>query len=196
MRRIIVATNNSDKVNEICAAMKGMPYEATGMKDLGIDLKADESGSTFIENAMIKAKALFERTGGYVLADDSGLCVDALGGEPGIYSSRFFGEDTSYPQKFTELSRLLQDVPLQERTAHFVCAMVLLRDDAEPIIVEERMDGILFNTGFGENGFGYDPIFYVPELGRTAAELTPREKLSVSHRGKAIRSVLRQLSAQ
>lgn len=194
MKRIIVASNNADKVNEIRSAMKGMPFEVAGMKELDIDLKADESGSTFIENAMIKARALFERTGGYVLADDSGLCVDALAGAPGIYSSRFFGEDTTYKQKFSELSRLLQDVPIQERTAHFCCAMVLLRDDAEPIIVEERMDGILLNTELGDNGFGYDPIFYVPEFGRTAAELTSAEKLSVSHRGKAIRSVLIQLS--
>jgi XTP/dITP diphosphohydrolase len=173
--------------------MSGMPFEVVGMKELGIDSMPDETGSTFIENAMIKAQALFRKTGGYVLADDSGLCVDSLGGAPGIYSSRFFGENTSYRQKFSELSRLLQDVPLPERTAHFSCAMVLLRDDAESIIVEERMDGILLNTEFGKNGFGYDPIFYVPEFGRTAAELTSQEKLSVSHRGKAIRSVLREL---
>jgi XTP/dITP diphosphohydrolase len=195
MKRIVVATNNTDKLNEIRAALDGMPFEAVGMKTLGIDSMPDETGSTFIENAMIKATALFRKTGGYVLADDSGLCVDALGGAPGIYSSRFFGEDTSYREKFAELSRLLKDVPLQERTAYFSCAMVLLRDDAEPIIVEERMDGILLNSEFGKNGFGYDPIFYVPEFGRTAAELTSSEKLSVSHRGKAIRALMNRLSA-
>lgn len=194
MKRILVATNNADKLNEIRVALDGMPFEAVGMKALGIESMPDETGSTFVENAMIKATALFQKAGGYVLADDSGLCVDALGGAPGIYSSRFFGEETSYRQKFAELSRLLKDIPLQERTAHFSCAMVLLRDDAEPIIVEERMDGILLNTEFGKNGFGYDPIFYVPEFGRTAAELTSTEKISVSHRGKAIRSMLKRLS--
>ena len=194
MKRILVATNNADKLNEIRVALDGMPFEAVGMKALGIESMPDETGSTFVENAMIKATALFQKAGGYVLADDSGLCVDALGGAPGIYSSRFFGEETSYRQKFAELSRLIKDVPLQERTAHFSCAMVLLRDDAEPIIVEERMDGILLNTEFGKNGFGYDPIFYVPEFGRTAAELTSPEKISVSHRGKAIRSLMKRLT--
>ncbi len=193
---MIVATNNSDKLNEIRAATDGMPFEVVGMNAIGIDLMPDENGNSFVENALIKATALFQKTGGYVLADDSGLCIDALCGAPGVRSSRFFGKDSSYREKFAELSRLLKDVPLTERTAHFSCAMVLLRDDAAPIIVEERMDGILINTEFGTNGFGYDPIFYIPELGRTAAQLTSEQKLSVSHRGKAIRSLLEQLNTR
>lgn len=194
MKQIIVASNNIDKVNEIRAAFSGRPYTVIGMKELKIDLKAEETGSTFVENAMIKAEALFQLVGGYVLADDSGLCVEALGGAPGIYSSRFFGENSSYEDKFKELSRLLRHIPLPERTAHFTCAMVLLRDDAEPIIAEEHFEGVLLNAKFGTGGFGYDPVFYVPEFGKTSAELTAEEKLSVSHRGKAIRAVLSALS--
>ena len=170
-----------------------MAKRAIGMKDLDIESEPNENGNTFVENAMIKATALYHIIGGYVLADDSGLCVDALNGAPGLFSSRFFGKDTSYRQKFAELSRLLGNVPLQKRTAHFSCAMVLLRDDGDPIIVEERMDGILLNVEFGQNGFGYDPIFYIPDLGMTAAELSPEQKISISHRGKAIRSLIKKL---
>jgi len=193
VRKIVVATNNEDKVKEIQAALTGTLFEAIGMKDLDIESEPNENGNTFVENAMIKATALYHIIGGYVLADDSGLCVDALNGAPGLFSSRFFGKDTSYRQKFAELSRLLGNVPLQKRTAHFSCAMVLLRDDGDPIIVEERMDGILLNVEFGQNGFGYDPIFYIPDLGMTAAELSPEQKISISHRGKAIRSLIKKL---
>lgn len=193
VRKIVVATNNEDKVKEIQAALTGTLFEAIGMKDLDIESEPYENGNTFVENAMIKATALYHIIGGYVLADDSGLCVDALNGAPGLFSSRFFGKDTSYRQKFAELSRLLGNVPLQKRTAHFSCAMVLLRVDGDPIIVEERMDGILLNVEFGQNGFGYDPIFYIPDLGMTAAELSPEQKISISHRGKAIRSLIKKL---
>lgn len=195
MKKIVVATNNRGKIDEIKSAMAGMPYEVLGMREIDIELDVEETGSTFIENATLKAEALHKMIGGYVLADDSGLCVDALNGAPGIYSSRFFGKDTTYRQKFTELSRLLNNVPLDRRTAHFTCAMVLLRDDGDTIEVEEEMHGVLLNVGFGKNGFGYDPIFYVPEYGKTVAQLSFEEKGEISHRGKAIRSLLDKLSA-
>ncbi|MBN1891264.1 MAG: RdgB/HAM1 family non-canonical purine NTP pyrophosphatase [Clostridiales bacterium] len=195
MKRIVVATNNRGKIDEIKSAMAGMPFDVLGMREINIELDVEETGSTFIENATLKAKALHKMIGGYVLADDSGLCVDALNGAPGIYSSRFFGEETTYRQKFTELSRLLNSVPLNQRTAHFSCAMVLIRDDADTIVVEEHMHGVLLNVEFGGNGFGYDPIFYVPEYGRTVAQLSFEEKNSISHRGKAIRSLLDKISA-
>lgn len=192
-RKIAIATNNEDKVREIERALLGIPYEVISLKSIGMELHVDESGNTFAENAMIKAKDLYERIGGYVLADDSGLCIDRLGGAPGIYSSRFFGAHSTYKEKFSELNRLLADVPLPLRTASFVCSMVLLRDDSDAIVVEEKLSGIILNVEFGDNGFGYDPIFYVPEKGRTVAQLSDAEKNQISHRGKAIRSVLEKL---
>jgi XTP/dITP diphosphohydrolase len=142
---------------------------------------------------MIKAKTIHQLIGGIVMADDSGLCIDALGGEPGILSARFFGDNTTYKEKFAEINRLLTGVPLEKRTAKFICAITVICEDNREIAVEECMSGIILDHEVGENGFGYDPIFFLPEFGKTAAQLSEEEKNAISHRGKAFRSILAKM---
>ena len=190
MTDFTIATGNQDKVREIKAMLEGLPLRVLSMKERGIVLEVEESGSSFCENAVLKARAIHEITGGFVMADDSGLAVDALGGEPGIYSARFMGEDADYPTKIEELWRRLKDVPREARTARFVCAIALYCPDGSLFTTEAVMEGLIHDEIAGANGFGYDPVLFLPEYGLTAAQISPEEKNRISHRGKAVVSML------
>ena len=157
------------------------------LKEAGISADIDENGTTFEENAVIKAKAIMELTGAIVLADDSGLEIDYLNKEPGIYSARYMGEDTSYQIKNQNLIDRLDGVPDEQRTARFACAIACAWPDGRVDTTYAAVEGIIGRESRGENGFGYDPIFYLPEYGCTTAELDPETKNEISHRGKALR---------
>jgi len=191
--RIVIATGNNDKVREINEILEGTVFEAVSMKSLGIDPDIVEDADSFRGNALKKAMAVHEYTEDIVMADDSGLCIDALGGAPGIYSSRFCGEDSTYEEKFKKIFEMLKDVPVEKRTAHFTCAIAVVYPDGSSFTVEEIFEGVLHEEPQGENGFGYDPIFYVPEYGMTSAQMSPAMKHSMSHRGKALRAMVEKL---
>lgn len=194
MERIVFASNNEGKLEEIRLLARDLCFEVIGMKEAGILIDIPENGNTFLENSMIKAKTIHKLIGGTVMADDSGLCIDALGGMPGIMSARFFGTNTTYKEKFSEINRLLTGVPLDKRTANFICAITVICEDSSEITAQESMNGIILAHEVGENGFGYDPIFFLPEFNKTVAQLSDEEKNVVSHRGKAFRSILAKLS--
>lgn len=187
--KLIFATGNENKMREIREILEGRGYEILSMKEAGIDIDVEENGKTFSENALIKARAISEASGELVLADDSGLEIDALGGEPGIYSARYMGHDTSYVEKNNNLIQRLEGVPDEKRTARFVCAMAAVFPDGREEVVVGTMEGRIGYEIAGENGFGYDPIFYLPEYGKTSAEISPEEKNAISHRGKALRAI-------
>ncbi|MBP5192132.1 MAG: XTP/dITP diphosphatase [Eubacterium sp.] len=189
MMKLIFATGNENKMREIREILAGRGYEILSMKEAGIDIDVEENGKTFSENALIKARAISEASGELVLADDSGLEIDALGGEPGIYSARYMGHDTSYVEKNNNLIQRLEGVPDEKRTARFVCAMAAVFPDGREEVVVGTMEGRIGYEIAGENGFGYDPIFYLPEYGKTSAEISPEEKNAISHRGKALRAI-------
>lgn len=191
--KFIVATQNKDKISEIREILSDLPFQIITMEEAGFTEEIEETGETFAENAMIKAKAVHTVTGGYVMADDSGLAIDALDGAPGVYSARFHGKDSSYQEKIEALWKLLKDVPLEDRTAHFICAIAVVTPSGESFVVEGRIDGILYDRMIGENGFGYDPVFFVPEYGMTTAQMTSSEKHSISHRGRALKAMLARL---
>ena len=182
MKKIIFATGNQDKMREIREILADMDVEVVSMKEAGIHADIVENGSTFEENAVIKARTICEMTGEITLADDSGLEIDYLNKEPGIYSARYMGEDTSYHIKNSSLIERLNGVPDEKRTARFVCAVAAAFPDG-------TMEGRIGYEEKGENGFGYDPIFYLPEYGCTSAELSMEEKNKISHRGKALRGI-------
>lgn len=184
--KIIFATGNEGKMREIREILKDLGMKILSMKEAGADLNIVEDGSTFLENAEIKARAVWEKTGGIVLADDSGLVIDCLNGEPGIYSARYMGEDTSYEIKNQNLLNRAAKARGDERSARFVCSIAAVLPDGNVLHTEETMEGILADNPTGEEGFGYDPIFYLPEFQKTAAELTMKEKNKISHRGKAL----------
>lgn len=193
--RLIIATGNEDKVKEIGEILKGTGFEAVSMKQAGFTPDIIEDGTTFEENALIKAKAVHALTSGeYVMADDSGLCIDALDGAPGIYSARFCGEDSTYEEKFVKIFEMLDGVPEEERTARFVCAIAVVRPDGSSFTVRGEVEGVLHEEPKGENGFGYDPIFYVPEFGMTTAQMSPSQKHAISHRGRALRAMVEKLT--
>ena len=189
MKKIIFATGNQDKMREIHEILADMDVEVVSMKEAGIHADIVENGSTFEENAVIKAKTICELTGEITLADDSGLEIDYLDKAPGIYSARFAGEDTSYDIKNRILLDRLEGVPDEERRARFVCAVAAVFPDGTVKVVRETIEGQIAHEIVGENGFGYDPIFYVPEYGCTTAEMTPELKNELSHRGKALRAM-------
>ena len=184
--KLIFATGNQGKVNEF-KQMLGDEYEIYSMKDIGVDIDIVEDGKTFEENAVIKAKAVMEETGEMVLADDSGFEVDYLNKEPGIYSARYMGEDTPYSVKNAEILRRCEGVPDEKRGARFVCAIACAYPNGEVDVVTGVIEGRLAYEPKGEHGFGYDPIFYLPERGCTTGELEPEEKNAISHRGAAVR---------
>jgi XTP/dITP diphosphohydrolase len=187
MRKLIVASNNSNKIREIKEILKNIPMEILSMKEAGIEADIEETGSTFLENAYLKAKGISEIAGGaMVLADDSGLAVEALGGAPGIYSARFAGEHGNSKKNNDKLLELLEGKSLSERLASFICAMVLIDEDGKAIEVEGKIDGIISEEEKGSNGFGYDPIFYLQEYGMTFAEMDSETKNKISHRAKAL----------
>ncbi len=186
MKRIIFATGNEGKMREIRMIMKDTGYEVVSLKEVGLNPDIVEDGSTFEENAIIKAKTITEMTGEMALADDSGLEVDYLDKAPGIYSARFLGEDTSYEVKNTYILDQLKGVPEEKRSARFVCAIAFCAPDKTVMTTRATIEGRIGERMAGENGFGYDPIFYVPEFGVSTAELTMEQKNQISHRAKAL----------
>ncbi len=193
MKRIVFATGNAGKMREIKRILGDLGVEIVSMKEAGIATDAEENGKTYEENALIKARAVAALTGDCVLADDSGLEIDYLNKEPGIYSARYMGEDTSYRIKNANLIERLEGVPDEKRTARFVCAIAAVLPNGKELTVRAAIEGRIGYEEKGEGGFGYDPIFYVPELQKTTAELTEDEKNSVSHRGKALRLMKEEL---
>lgn len=191
-KKLVFATGNEGKVREF-RQMLGEEYEICSMKQLGVDVDIVEDGSTFEENAVIKAKAVMEATGEMTLADDSGFEVDCLNGEPGIYSARYMGEDTPYSVKNAELIRRCEGVPEEERGARFVCVIACAYPDGAVDTVTGVIEGKIAHEPKGENGFGYDPVFYLPERGCTTGEMPPEEKNKISHRGIAIRKMVELL---
>lgn len=188
-QKIIFATGNQDKMKEIRMILADLDAEILSMKEAGISADIVEDGSTFEENAMIKAKAVAQYTDAIVLADDSGLEIDYLNKEPGIYSARYMGEDTSYTVKNRNLLDRLEGVPKEQRTARFVCAVAAVLPDKETAVVRGTIEGYIGYEPQGENGFGYDPIFYVDEYNCSTASLPPEKKNEMSHRGKALRAI-------
>ena len=190
MSRIIFATGNKGKMNEIRMILADTGLEIVSMKDAGIELDIVEDGTTFEENARIKARAVAAAApDDIVVADDSGLEIDYLNKEPGIYSARYMGEDTYYDVKNQNLIDRLAGVPKEQRTARFVCAMAAVFPNGETITAKGTIEGYIGWEPAGENGFGYDPIFYVDEYGCSTAELSPEAKNEISHRGKALRAI-------
>lgn len=195
MERIIFATGNAGKMKEIREIMGDMGVEILSMKEAGIKADIDENGTTFVENAIIKATEIAKQTKDIVLADDSGLEIDFLNKEPGVYSARYLGEDTPYDIKNQALLDRLKGVPKEKRTARFVCAIAAALTDGEVLTTEATIEGYIGDAPAGENGFGYDPIFYVEEYGCSMAELTDAQKNEISHRGKALREMKKKLRA-
>ncbi len=194
--KLIIATSNKDKAREIAEILSDTPFVVTTMKEEGYDPDIVEDGKTFEENALIKARTVHALAeGAYVMADDSGLCIDALDGAPGIYSARFCGENSTYPEKFAKIFEMLKDVPEEKRTAKFVCSIAVVRPDGSEFTVRGEICGVLHEKPMGDGGFGYDPIFYVPEFGMTTAQMTKEQKNSISHRGKASRAMAEKLKA-
>lgn len=183
---MIFATGNMGKLREIKDILGDIGEEIISMKEAGIDVDIEENGTTFEENAIIKAKAIMEMTGQMVLADDSGLEVDALNKEPGIYSARYLGTDTPYEIKNQDIINRLEGVEGDARSARFVCAIAAAFPDGEVIVTRGTIEGVIAKEPAGNNGFGYDPIVYVPEYGMTTGQMEPEAKNKISHRGKAL----------
>ena len=201
-QKIIFATGNAGKMREIREILDGVDMEILSMKEAGIEADIVEDGTSFEENAVIKAKevaklllqsAKAEHSGVIVMADDSGLEIDALNKEPGIYSARYMGEDTPYSVKSGNLIERLAGVPDEKRTARFVCAIAAVMPDGEVVTTQGVIEGRIGYEEKGDNGFGYDPIFYVPEFGCTTAQLTEEQKNQISHRGKALSTMKEEL---
>ena len=195
--RIVIASGNRGKLAEFARLLAHWSCEAVPQS--GFDIPAvEETGDSFVENALLKANAASHYSGLPAIADDSGLEVDALGGAPGIYSARYAGEDASDADNNRKLLGALQGVPEERRTARFRCALVYLRhwQDPNPVICQASWEGRILDTPAGDGGFGYDPLFYVPELGCTAAELDPETKNRVSHRGQATARLLAALERE
>ncbi|MDE7176357.1 MAG: RdgB/HAM1 family non-canonical purine NTP pyrophosphatase [Lachnospiraceae bacterium] len=193
MFQIIFATGNEGKMREIRAILEDVKADILSMKEAGIRLDIEENGQSFAENAVIKARAVADALAAeerfqdcVVLADDSGLEIDCLNGEPGIHSARYLGEETPFDVKSRELLRRMEDVPDEERNARFVCAIAAVFPDGETITTRGTIEGRIGYALKGDNGFGYDPIFYLPEYRRTAAELSDEEKNRISHRSRAL----------
>lgn len=188
---LIFATGNENKMKEIRMILSDLGMPVYSMKEAGIRADVEENGNSFAENAAIKARAVRELTGknAIVLADDSGLEIDYLNGEPGIYSARYMGEDTSYRIKNRNLIDRLEGVPDSRRTARFVCAICAALPDGRVLETRGTIEGLIGYEERGENGFGYDPIFWLPGYGCTTAELDPEKKNELSHRGKALRAM-------
>ncbi|CDG90276.1 XTP/dITP diphosphatase [Xenorhabdus bovienii] len=191
MQKVVLATGNAGKVRELADLLTDFGLDIVAQTELGVD-SADETGLTFIENAIIKARHAAAITGLPAIADDSGLSVNALGGAPGIYSARYAGIDASDRNNLEKLLEAMRDIPDEERQAQFNCVLVYLRhaEDPTPLIFHGRWSGIITHEPAGNGGFGYDPIFYVPEFGCTAAELSREQKSAVSHRGQALKMLL------
>jgi XTP/dITP diphosphohydrolase len=195
MQRIVLASSNTGKLIELREVLGDLGIELIAQSDLGID-DAEETGLTFVENALIKARHASRLSGLPALGDDSGICVDALGGAPGLYSARYAGEHGNAAANIQKLLAVLDGKPASQRGAHFFCILTLLRSstDPAPLIAEGRWDGLILDAPRGSGGFGYDPVFFDPRIGKGAAELEPDTKNKISHRGLAL-ARLRELLA-
>lgn len=195
-QRLVLASSNAGKLREFNSLLADFGFEVVPQADLGVN-DAEETGLSFVENALIKARHASQVTGLAALADDSGLVVDALGGQPGIYSARFAGQPTDDAANNAKLLAALKDLPAEQRTAHFRCCIVLLRypTDPVPLIAEASWDGVILTAPQGQQGFGYDPLFYLPTQACTAAELAAGEKNRLSHRGQALQRLRALLAA-
>ena len=188
--KIIAATKNKNKLREFGEILKG--FDIISQEEAGVDIDVEETGTTFEENSMIKAKAIFEATGICAIADDSGLCVDALGGEPGIYSARYGGEGLDDSGRTSLLLKNMEDVPDEKRSARFVCVITLVGNEGV-ITARGECEGKIDYSPKGENGFGYDPVFFIEKYKKTMAEISPEEKNAISHRGKALEIFAKKL---
>lgn len=195
MKTIVLGTNNQGKVRELQEMLTGSGYKIIAQSEFSVP-DTDETGLTFIENAILKARHTAKITGLPAIADDSGLAVDVLGGAPGIYSARYAGEHGNDQQNIDKLLSELKNVPDEKRHAYFYCALVFMRhaDDPTPLICLGKWHGKILHRQRGEGGFGYDPIFYIPELDCSAAELSHEQKSQISHRGQALKQLLKQLN--
>ncbi len=193
VKQIIFATENMGKIREIREIINDPGVQVLTMEEAGIRADIEENGKSFTENARIKVSAVGPRPGAYVLGDDSGLEIDFLNGEPGIYSARYLGRETPYSEKNRIILERMEQVPEDQRSARFVCAIAAMLPDGSVIDTLGVMEGRIGHEIKGEHGFGYDPIFYLPERGCTSAELLPDEKNAISHRGKALRAMLQRL---
>ena len=189
MKKIVFATGNKDKVREIREIMEGTGVEVVTMKEEGIFCDPEENGSTFEENALIKAREVAKYTDAIVMADDSGLEVDYMGKQPGVMSARWMGHDTSYDIKNQAILDNLAGVPKEGRTARYVCAVAAVLPDGRELVSTQTMEGYIGWEPVGANGFGYDPIFYLDEYNTSSANITPEQKNAISHRGKALRQI-------
>ncbi|HEY5789623.1 MAG TPA: RdgB/HAM1 family non-canonical purine NTP pyrophosphatase [Gammaproteobacteria bacterium] len=196
MRRVVLASNNRGKVRELGMLLAGSGLEVIAQGELGVP-EAEETAPTFVENALLKARNAAQHTGLPALADDSGLAVDALGGAPGVRSARYAGVDADDAANNRRLLAELDGLPPARRTARFLCLLVYLRsaDDPVPLICQGSWEGVVLDAPRGANGFGYDPLFYLPERDRTSAELPPELKNRLSHRGQALRQLVERLAA-
>ena len=186
-RKLLVATGNPGKMREVSHILKGLPFRVLSLQDLGMSMTVEETGATFADNAILKASAYCASAGLLTMADDSGLVVDALDGRPGVLSARYGGEGLSDPQRVELLLRELEGVPWEKRTARFRCVIALAWPDGKVETVEGAVEGVIQYEPEGCNGFGYDPIFHLPERGCTTAQLSTSEKNRISHRGQAVR---------
>lgn len=189
MNKLVIATNNVDKVKEYETFLNPLGFEIATLKDFP-SIKIEENGTTFEENATIKASTVMMKLGLPVLADDSGLVVDALNGEPGIHSARYAGDHDDLANRKKLLTKL-QNIPYEKRTAHFHTTIVAIKPNGQKLIANGRVNGHILNTERGSNGFGYDPLFYVDALGCSMAELSPNQKNKISHRGNALKSFIK-----
>jgi len=199
MTDIVLASRNPKKIKELKALLADLPVRVLSLDDFCGVPEVEETGQTFAENAEIKAKTVAQATGLISVADDSGLEVDALGGQPGVYSNRFAGPDATDRDKYMRILELLQGVPDDNRTARFHAAVAVATPEGETVVVEGTCEGRIAREPRGEGGFGYDPIFYLPEFGRTMAELPPDVKNQISHRAKAMhaaKNVIRRLLSE
>ena len=196
IKKMVLASSNQGKLVEIQELLAELPVTLVAQTDLGVS-DADETGLSFIENALIKARHAAEVTGLPAIGDDSGLCVDALNGAPGLYSARFAGKNTPFSEKIQHLLKLMQQQDNPSRSAYFVCVMAFVRhtEDPMPIIAEGICHGEIMQQPSGVHGFGYDPIFYLPQYQKTAAEIDPALKNEIGHRGLAVKSLLSKLRA-
>ena len=188
-KRIIFATGNEGKMREVRMILEDLEVPVVSMKEAGVSADIEENGTTFEENAVIKARSVMELTGEMAMADDSGLEIDYLDGAPGIYSARFMGEDTSYEIKNRNIIDRLKQAAGQERSPRFVCNIAAVLPGGQVLHTEETMEGLIADEPAGQGGFGYDPILYLPAYGMTSAEISMEEKNKISHRGKALRAM-------
>jgi XTP/dITP diphosphohydrolase len=194
MRTLLLATTNEHKLTEFRAVFRDLPFTLLSLRDVHLEeMDVEETGSTFAENAILKARAYADAAQMLVLSEDSGLEIDALGGRPGVYSARFLGRETPYAERFRVILADMQAVPPEQRTARFRCVIALADPSGELQLAEGTIEGVIPEGPRGENGFGYDPLFFVPAYGKTTAEMTSEEKNQISHRGRAAEAARRLL---